>query len=120
MPPVLSLDAFHARPTLPPALLVACRPVGTAGGVWSLDGLVCAVASLLSGGERGGGHHQQCAGRADRDQCGSVPSLHGDSSPVSGLRTRPGGGFPGGRAEAVGAGTTTRCLGSTRLDADCN
>src|SRR2546423_6801311 len=48
MPPVLSVDAFHARPTLPPELLVACSPAGTDGAVWSLDGLVCAVASLLS------------------------------------------------------------------------
>src|SRR5436305_10186951 len=48
MPPALSAEAVQASPTLPPPLLVAFSPVGTAGGVWSLDALVCAVASLLS------------------------------------------------------------------------
>src|SRR5437764_1595820 len=48
IPPVLSFEAFHTRVTVLFVCAVECRLAGTLGGVLSLDGLVVAVASLLS------------------------------------------------------------------------
>ena len=48
MPPVSSLDAFHASEMVLPVCVGDRRLPGTLGGVWSLEGFVVAVASLLS------------------------------------------------------------------------
>src|SRR5205814_695808 len=48
IPPALSVEAFQTSVIVLAVCAVLCRPVGALGGVWSLDGLVVATASLLS------------------------------------------------------------------------
>src|SRR2546421_9446008 len=48
IPPPFSVEAFQTSVIVLAVCAVLCRPVGALGGVWSLDGLVVATASLLS------------------------------------------------------------------------
>src|SRR6266516_1687833 len=69
MPPALSFEAFQASVIVLLVCPVLCRLPGTLGGVLSLDGLVVAVASLLSWEEL------PAASRATMVKTYSVPGM---------------------------------------------